>query len=185
MSKKLTVLLGSPRKEGNSERLAAALAKGAAGAGYAVETVRLYGMKLTGCIDCRKCWTNGSHCFLKDDMQEVYAALDAADVIAFASPLYFYSWSTYMKPAWDRLIPYYMPNSKVDMKGRRVILLSTAGDSDPACFDGLKKSFELACGYCKWNVAGQICAHGVHGAGEIAENGGDWLRQAEELGKSL
>lgn len=185
MPKKLAVLLGSPRKDGNSERLAAALSKGASEAGYSVETIRLYGMKLTGCIDCRRCWTSGSHCFLKDDMQEVYAALDDADVIAFATPLYFYSWSTYIKPAWDRLVTYYMPNSKVDMKGRRAVLLATAADTDDECFDGLKKSFQLACNFCQWNVASEICAGGIQGAGEIAEKGREWLMRAEELGKSL
>lgn len=185
MSRKLTVLLGSPRKNGNSEQLAAALSKGASEAGYSVKTVRLFGMNLTGCIDCRKCWTGGSHCFLKDGMQDVYAALDDADVIAFASPLYFYSWSTYIKPVWDRLVSYYMPNSKVDMRGRRAILLSAASDTVPSCFDGLRKSFELACAFCRWEVAGEICAHGIHAAGEIAEKGQSWLKQAEELGKHL
>jgi len=185
MPGKLTVLLGSPRKNGNSEQLAAALREGAADAGYTVKTMRLYGMKLTGCIDCRKCWVGGSHCFLKDGMQDVYAALDDADVIAFATPLYFYSWSTHIKPAWDRLLPYYMPNSKVDMAGRRAILLATAGDEEAACFDGLRKSFELACGFCKWQNAGEICAHGLHEAGVIAEKGQGWLKAAKTLGKSL
>lgn len=185
MPRKLTVLLGSPRKNGNSEQLAAALSKGAASAGYSVQTVRLYGMSLTGCIDCRKCWLGGSHCFLKDGMQDVYTALDDADVIAFASPLYFYSWSTYIKPVWDRLVTYYMPNSRVDMKGRRAVLLSAASDTDPSCFDGLRKSFELACGFCQWTAAGEICAPGIQAVGDITEKGQAWLKQAEDLGKNL
>lgn len=185
MSKNLTVLLGSPRKGGNSEQLAAAFAKGASEAGYTVKTMRLNGMRLMGCIDCRKCWSNGTHCFLNDDMKDVYAALDDADVIAFASPLYFYSWSTHIKPAWDRLLPYYAPNSRVDMKGRRAVLLSCAGDTDPACFDGLKKSFELACGYCEWDIAGEIFALDLYAPGEIAQKGQSWLNQAKELGASL
>jgi multimeric flavodoxin WrbA len=182
--KKIAVLLGSPRKNGNSEQLAAALAKGAVNSGYRVQTLRLHGMKLGGCIDCRRCWTNGSHCFLHDDMSDVYHALDDANVIVFAAPLYFYSWPAQIKPVWDRLLPYYMPNSKVDMKGRTAVLLSTAGDSSDSCFGGLRKSFELCCAYCKWEIAGEICAADVYGAGEIASKG-DWLARAEALGSRL
>ncbi|MDR1885676.1 MAG: flavodoxin family protein [Synergistaceae bacterium] len=184
MSRKITVILGSPRRDGNSERLAAALVRGASEVGYKAQYVRMHGLKVGGCIDCRRCWSNGTHCFLNDDMKEVYAALDTSDVIVFASPLYFYSWAAQIKPIWDRLLPYFHPNSKVDVRGRVAVLLSTAGDKDAKCFGGLKKSFELACAYCGWRIAGEILAHGVYGAGEISEKG-DWLKRAEDLGKKL
>jgi multimeric flavodoxin WrbA len=184
MSQKITVILGSPRRDGNSARLAAALASGASEVGYKARNIRLHGLKIGGCIDCKRCWSNGTHCFLNDDMKEVYAELDDADVIVFASPLYFYSWTAQIKQVWDRLLPYLCENSKVDLRGRRVILLATAGDGDKRCFDGLRKSFELTCSHCGLRIAGEICAHGVHGAGEISEKGG-WLARAEELGRSL
>jgi multimeric flavodoxin WrbA len=184
MLKKTAILLGSPRKDGNSDSLAAAFAKGASQAGYSHQTVRMHGLKIGGCIDCRRCWTNGSHCFLNDDMKEVYKVLDHADVIVFAAPLYFYSWPAQIKSVWDRLLPYYMPNSKVDMRGRRAILLAAAGDDSDTCFDGLRKSFELACAYCKWEIAGMICATDVYEAGAIAGKG-DWLAKAESLGRNI
>lgn len=185
MAKKAAVLLGSPRRDGNSDQLASAFSMGAAEAGWAVRAMRLNGLKLNGCIDCRKCWTLGTHCFMRDDMSEVYAVLDDADVIVFATPLYFFSWSTHIKPVWDRLLPYYMPNSKVDMKGRRSVLLATAGDETPECFDGLRRSFQLACNYCGWEIAGEVCAYGVYGAGEIVEKGSAWLERATEVGRNL
>ena len=184
MSRKMLVLLGSPRKNGNSELMAQSLVKGAEENGYKAQTIRLNGMKIGGCIDCRRCWSNGSHCFLNDDMKEVYAALDDADVIVFASPLYFYSWCAQIKPIWDRLLPYFSKNSKVDVKGRRTVLLATAGDDTDSSFDGLRKCYELACQYCGWKIEGMICATDVYPAGEIKDKG-DWLQQAEKLGKSL
>lgn len=184
MPGKVAVILGSPRKNGNSEQLASAFSKGAAEAGYETRIVRMQGKKVGGCMDCRRCWTDGTHCVVKDDMASVYEALDTSDVFVFATPLYFYSWPTQIKPVWDRLIPYYMPNSKVDIKGRRAVLLATAGDTTPECFDGLKKSFELACSYCKWEIAGTLCAFDVYTPGEIAQKG-NWLKEAETLGKSL
>ncbi|MDR3331355.1 MAG: flavodoxin family protein [Synergistaceae bacterium] len=184
MSQKITVILGSPRRNGNSERLAAALLKGAAEADYKAQTIRMHGLKVGGCIDCRRCWSNGTHCFLNDDMKDVYAAIDDAAVIIFASPLYFFSWTSQIKPVWDRLLPYFHPNSKVDVRGRRVILLATAGDTDKRCFDGMKKSFHLSCQYCEWTIAGEVYAYDVHDTGAISKKG-DWLTRAEEIGKSL
>ncbi|MFR5879361.1 MAG: flavodoxin family protein [Cloacibacillus evryensis] len=70
--KVMTILLGSPRKEGNSEQLADSLAKGAGGNGYEVRKVRLAAKKLNGCLDCRKCWSAGTPCIQRDDMDSVY-----------------------------------------------------------------------------------------------------------------
>lgn len=184
MSRKLAVILGSPRKGGNSEKLAEALIKGASEAGYTAQTVRMHGLKVGGCIDCRRCWSNGSHCFLNDDMKQVYAVLDDADVVVFATPLYFYSWAAQIKVVWDRLLPYFHENSKVNVKGRKAVLLATAGDTEDTCFAGLKKSFELACGYCKWDIAGELCVADVYPVGAVDAKP-EALKKAEEIGKSL
>jgi multimeric flavodoxin WrbA len=184
MSKRITVLLGSPRRNGNSDTLASRFSGGAAENGYKVNSIRITGLKIGGCIDCRKCWSAGSHCFLNDDMKDVYAELDRTDVIAFVTPLYFYSWSSQIKPLWDRLLPYFSPNSKVDVKGRRAVLIATAGDDDASCFDGLKKSFELSCRYIKWDIAGELLAHGLYEAGAVSSDE-VLLNRAFEMGKKL
>jgi len=185
MPKKITILLGSPRRNGNSDTLAASFSKGAAEAGFKAVSIRINGLKIGGCIDCRRCWTNNrTHCFLNDDMREVYAELDNSDVITFVSPLYFYSWSSQIKPVWDRLLPYFHPNSKVDVKGWRTVLIATAADEDPSCFDGLKKSFEIACAYAKWEIAGELLAPGLYEAG-AAQGSEEWLKRAHDMGKTL
>jgi multimeric flavodoxin WrbA len=184
MSRKITVLLGSPRRNGNSETLAVSFAEGAAKAGYKAQMIRTTGLKIGGCIDCGRCWTNRTHCFLNDDMKEVYASIDKSNVITFATPLYFYSWPTQIKPVWDRLLPYFSKNSKVDVSGRRAVLLATAGDSDDRCFDGLEKSFELACNYAKWQIAGELLVPGVHEATAVSSKE-EILKQAFEMGENL
>ncbi|MDR0649553.1 MAG: flavodoxin family protein [Synergistaceae bacterium] len=180
---KITTLLGSPRRNGNSEQLAAAFAKGATDSGHAVRIIRVHTLRIGGCIDCRRCWMNGTHCFLHDDMAEIYSALDTSDVFVFAVPLYFYSWPAQIKPVWDRLLPYFSPDAKADIRGKRAVLLAVAGDESPSCFDGLRKSFDLACGFCKLDIAGEIYANGVYAVGDISS--GDWLSKAEALGRSL
>lgn len=183
--KTVTILLGSPRKDGNTETIAKALAKGAEENGCEVRTVRLQGKKLNGCMDCRHCWANGAPCVQKDDMGEVHEAIAAADVIVFASPLYFYSWSAQIKPVWDRLLPFYAENSKIDVRGKKAVLISAAGDTEPECFAGLKESFRLACGYTQWEIAGEIYALGLYPKDAAANEGQKYIEEAYELGKRL
>lgn len=183
--KVVTILLGSPRKGGNTETLAEALASGAEENGCEVRRIRLQGKKLNGCLDCRRCWAMGAPCVQKDDMGEIYEAIADADAIVFASPLYFYSWSTQIKPVWDRLLSLFAKKSEIDVRGKKAVLISAAGDTDAECFDGLKASFRLACGYTKWEIAGVICAPGMYPKEAVAADGEKYTEEARELGKRL
>ena len=118
-------------------------------------------------------------------MGEVYGAIADADVVVFASPLYFYSWSTQIKPVWDRLLPFYGENSKIDLRGKKAVLVTAAGDEDAACFGGLRESFRLGCGYTKWEIAGEIYAPGMYPKDAVATGGRKYIEEAYELGKRL
>ena len=181
----VTILLGSPRKGGNTETLAEALARGAEENGCEVRHVRLQGKKLNGCLDCRHCWATGAPCVQKDDMGEIHEAIADADAIVLASPLYFYSWSAQIKPVWDRLLCFFDEKSKIDVRGKKAVLISAAGDDDPACFNGLRESFRLACGYTQWETAGEVCALGMYPKDAVASGGQKYIEEAYELGKKL
>lgn len=183
--KVVTILLGSPRAGGNSEQLADSLAKGAEEAGYEVRKVRLAPKMLNGCVDCRKCWSTGSPCVQKDDMDTVYPDLEAADVLVFASPVYFYSWTSQIKPVWDRLLPYFMPDAPRTLKDKRAILLSVCGDNEDSAFDGIKAAFKGACEYTKWPIEGIICAPAMYPKTDMADKGQKFLFEAYDLGKNL
>lgn len=101
-------------------------------------------MTLKGCTDCRRCWSKGSPCILGDDMDRVYGTLERGDLLVFVTPLYFFSWSTQIKPVWDRLIPYVGKDSPKNLRGKGTLLLATAGDDEPEVFEGLTASFRLA-----------------------------------------
>ncbi|MDD4160517.1 MAG: flavodoxin family protein, partial [Synergistaceae bacterium] len=81
----LTLLMGSPRIGGNTEKLADALAEGASEKGYEIKKVHLATLTLKGCLDCRKCWSTGKPCIQNDDMDQVYPDIEAASVIVFVS----------------------------------------------------------------------------------------------------
>lgn len=117
--KHVLALLGSPRAGGNSETLAQALLKGAESSGNTTYTIRLNGMALGGCIDCRKCWSNGAPCVIGDGMAEVHNHIRKADVLVFATPLYWYSWSAQIKPVWDRFLPFMHEKAEWDLRGKK------------------------------------------------------------------
>lgn len=183
--KVLTLLLGSPRIGGNTEKLADALAEGASEKGYEVKKVHLAALTLKGCTDCRKCWSTGKPCILNDDMDQVYPEIEDASVIAFVSPLYFYSWSSQIKPVWDRLIPYYMPGALRTTPSKKAILLAAAGDKEDFAFDGLRASFKLTANFLGWKILGEVCAPDLYFKGDIETKGTKWIEEAKKLGLSL
>lgn len=185
MAGTVTILLGSPRKSGNSERLADAFAMGAEEKGYKTHKIRLADMQIKPCLACGRCWNFGVPCVQIDDMSLIYPKLAESDIITFATPLYFYSWSAQTKLMWDRLICIYAAKSRIDLRNKRSVMIASAGDAGMECFDGLVSSFRLACSYTKWKIAGIVCAPGMHGKTDIAENGREYILKAYTLGKNL
>lgn len=184
-AKIVTILLGSPRVGGNTECLADAFAKSAEAKGYEVRKVRSASMNLKGCRDCRLCWSMGKPCVQNDDMDSVYRDIEEASVLVFVSPLYYYSWTTQIKPIWDRLIPYNMQGALRRISGKEAILLSAAGDTEESKFDGLLYSFKFAAEYMKWEIIGSVCAPDIYTKGEMAEKGSCWLNKASLLADKL
>jgi multimeric flavodoxin WrbA len=104
MSKKILVLAGSPRKNGNSSLLSDEFIRGAQEAGHETEKVYIRDKNIKGCLGCCACQRNGGICVQKDDMSELYEKMKAADVIVLAAPVYFYTWNAQMKTVIDRTI---------------------------------------------------------------------------------
>ncbi|HHU30493.1 MAG TPA: flavodoxin family protein [Firmicutes bacterium] len=92
---------GSPRRNGNTEILLDEALKSAGEAGADTEKVILQKMKFSPCIACGSCDNTGI-CVLKDDMQELYEKIIAADALIVSTPIYFYNVSACLKAAIDR-----------------------------------------------------------------------------------
>ncbi len=104
MRKKILILLSSPRKNGNTDRLSDEFIRGAQEAGSESEKIYLKDKTIGGCLGCFACQKNGGICVQKDDMPLPYEKMMGADVIVFASPVYFYTWNAQMKIVIDRTI---------------------------------------------------------------------------------
>jgi multimeric flavodoxin WrbA len=104
--KNVLIIKTSPRKGGNSDQLAEQFAKGAREAGHNVEEVSLADKEIRFCKGCLAC-VKTLRCVQKDDAVEICAKMLNADVIAWATPVYYYSISGQMKTMIDRGNPLY------------------------------------------------------------------------------
>jgi multimeric flavodoxin WrbA len=95
-------IVGSPRKNGNTEILMNEVLGVVRKAGWETEMFLMSGKQVAPCDACGACFEVGS-CVVQDDMQELYDMLDQADVIIFGSPVYFGSVSAQMKAIMDRM----------------------------------------------------------------------------------
>ncbi len=177
--KNVLVISTSPRKGGNSESLALEFAKGAEEAGNKVETVFFREKNIGFCKGCLAC-TKTNRCVIKDDAAELVEKMLAADVIAFATPIYYYEMSGQMKTLLDRGNPMY----SADYSFRDIYLLSTAaedGENVPKrAVNGLEGWIEC---FPKTHLAGTVFAGGVNAVGDI--KGHSALKEAYETGKAI
>lgn len=103
MTKKILILSGSPRKQGNSDLLCDEFMRGALEAGHTVEKIRVQEKKVAYCTACYACLDTGN-CAIKDDMAEIMEKMIACDVMVLASPVYFYSIDAQLKAVIDRSV---------------------------------------------------------------------------------
>ena len=102
MSKQILIIKGSPRRHGNTSAMADAFAQGARESGNTITEIALMDKTIGDCLGCAVCQENGGSCIQKDDMTEIYQAMNKADVIVLACPVYFYTWTSLMKRMIDR-----------------------------------------------------------------------------------
>lgn len=131
MSKKVLILSSSPRKGGNSEILADEFIRGAKAAGNNVEKIVLNDKELGFCKGCLTCQTT-KKCVIQDGANAIVGQMLSADVLVFATPVYFYGMCGQMKTLLDRSNPLF----PVDYAFRDIYLLATAAENEEASIDG-------------------------------------------------
>ena len=179
MSKRILIISSSPRKGGNSETLAAAFAKGAQEAGHQVETVFLREKQVGFCKGCFACLNLG-HCVIQDDAVEIAAKMHDADVLVFATPVYYYCVSGQLKTMLDRANPLF----DTDYAFTKAYLLATAAEDAPETFAGAEKAVLgwVDC-FPRCALAGTVFAGGVNEVGDII--GHPTLERAYQVGKEV
>ncbi len=177
--KNILVISTSLRAKSNSDALADEFVRGAVEAGNPVEKIELRGKKIafcTGCLSCQKT----QNCVINDDAREIAEKMMNADVIVFATPVYYYGMRGQMKTLLDRANPLYT----TDYKFREIYLIATAAEDEESTPSGTVTGLQgwIDC-YEKAKLSGVIFAGGVNGAGEI--NGHKALEEAYKAGSNV
>ena len=178
--KNVLIISTSLRGGSNSELLAKECAKGAEEAGNRVELLSLKGKKIQYCIGCLACIKTGK-CVQKDDAPEIMEKLRRADVLVFATPIYYYEMSGQMKTLLDRMNPLY----ESDYAFREVYMIATAADGGDATFEKAYNGLQgwVDC-FPKAKLCGLVAGEEI-GDPKVTVNHPDVMEKAFKLGKEI
>lgn len=182
MSKKIVILNGSPRRNGNTSALVKKFTEGAESVGNTVTEYFLDKMNINGCKGCF-----GGHssrvcpCVQKDDMAQIYPAVKECDVIVLATPLYYWNMSGQLRTAVDRLFALEEGDGNLLRGHGRASALLMAAEGNG--FEDVLTYYDHLMEHLKWNNLGHVLAGGNGDTGDI--EGKPELEQAYELGKSI
>lgn len=178
--KKVLIISSSLRGGSNSEVLAHEAEKGAIDAGHEVEFLSLKGKNIKFCIGCLVCQKT-YNCVQDDDMANIIEKVQNADVLIFATPIYYYELSGQLKTFLDRCNPLFPQKNKFN----DVYLITSSYDDATTASDrainGLKGWIEC---FEQSRFAGVLVGGGVNEPKD-AVNRKDLLQKAYELGKNI
>ncbi|MCP4601506.1 MAG: hypothetical protein GY847_13490 [Proteobacteria bacterium] len=156
---RILIANGAPRKSGYTRRLLDLFGAGVSGAGGELDIVDLSQVDINSCLGCFSCWDSKhtGKCILDDDMSDLLRRYSESDVVVFATPLYFYSFSARLKIFLERLLPLTKPELKrgstvglmqnilrnPERGPKRSVLIAVAGHRDLKGMEGLVSTFNL------------------------------------------
>lgn len=180
MKKNILILSTSPRKGGNSDTLADEFTRGARDAGHDAEKISLAGKTIGFCRGCLACQKT-ERCVIQDDVNAIVQKMLSADVLVFATPIYFYEMSGQMKTLLDRSNPLF----PADYAFREICLLAASADENRDSMDGAVKGLQgwIDC-FERAKLAGVLRGTGLDAVG-TAKNAPLVLKAAYDMGKTL
>ena len=169
---KIMVLNGSPRKV-NTAAMVDAFKEGAEAAGHEVEVLQVGKMKIAGCLGCEYCHGKGEgKCVQDDDMAKVMPAYMEADMVVFASPIYYFTMTAQIQAAIQRVYAIMKP-----LKATKAALLLSS--MSPGTHDGAIAEYKGITAFLGLEDKGIVIAAGEENKSEAK------LNECKELGKSL
>jgi len=179
---KILVILGSPRKGGNTEILADAFIRSAEAAGAQVEKARLTDLEINGCLGCGACKKTGT-CRQQDDMTGLSEKLLDVDLWILVTPVYWWGPTSQMKAFVDRWYALQYGPHPGRLKGKRAALISCFADAVEDATPCLVSMLKQSINYLGMEWAGEVLAQ-AHAKSEVREKP-EAIKAAEELGKVL
>ena len=181
MSKKIVVITGSPRKNGNSFAMTDAFVKAAQAKGHTVTRFDAAFLNIGGCHACETCYKTCKACSFDDDFNTVAPAILEADAVVFTMPVYWYSIPSQIKAVIDRMYSFCVAGK--DVAGKECALIACCEEEDMTVLDGVRVPMERTAALLKWKMVGEVLIPGVLEAGAIDKT--DGCAQAAALAEKI
>lgn len=176
---KIIILMGSPNRKGSTSILLENFVKGAEEAGHSCEIIDVCHADIRPCTGCVSCGYEGP-CVQKDDVETIRRKILSADMVVFATPLYYYGMSAQLKTVVDRFCAY---NSSLNSRYLKSALLTVAWNADDWTFDALEAHYKTLVRYINFNDMGMVLGYGC-GTPSMTKRS-RYVKDAYELGRGL
>lgn len=191
LKQSMLILVGSPRRNGNSATLAEAVAKGALAAGLSPRIAFIDDYITSFLRDCRKCRKDDGECSIEDRFRELFfEAFLPTRAVVFCTPVYWYGVSAQTKAFFDRTFCYYAasyPDSAkvvARMQGKRIGLVLASEETYPGASLGIIHQIQEYSRYTNSDFVGVVRGIG-NSRGEVASDPCGPLAEAEALGRGI
>lgn len=183
---KVVSLLGSKKQGGQTDRAVEAFLQGARNNGFECVKIFLTHKKIERCRQCDEngwgiCRTEG-RCVIQDDFGSIVDEIASADIVVFATPVYFGDLSESMKAFTDRLRRTCMhQNGKEKVAGKRAIGICVAGGGGggaPTCCVSLERVLST-CGFDLFDIV-PARRQNLEMKVQILELMGGWLTKTNQ-----
>ena len=152
----VVILQGSPNRDGSTSILCEEFARGARQAGHEVERIDVAQADVRPCTGCVACGYGARPCVQRDGMAAILEKILAADVLALATPLYYFGMSAQLKAVIDRFCS---ENSAITARRVRSVLLAVAWNADGWTFDALEAHYDALVRYLDLRDCGRVLGH--------------------------
>ena len=181
---KIVGIEGSPRRDGNTEKLVRRILAGAKEAGGKTEFLKLADLTINYCLGCGSCRATGE-CVVQDDMDRVVDAIQQSNVIVLGSPIYLWQVSGNTKVFMDRLCRLLTPNYESRLNGpKRIAFAYTQGNPDGELFKPYLDFQEKVYPFLGFTLVGRIQATGTRTKDDILSQE-ETLARAFSFGQNL
>lgn len=186
---KIVTLLGSPRSGKNSASIAGRFNQSAAELGAQTGVFELNRLNYRGCQGCYACKKELDHCVLNDDLSDVLAAVQEADLVVLASPVYYGDVTAQLKGFIDRTFSYLKPDYLTNpqpsrLSPKKLVFVLVQGHPDEKLFADIFPRYEV---FLKWMGFSEIrliraCGFGPSAVDDVPEH---ILQQAAEAAREM
>lgn len=181
---KILGIVGSPRVDGNTQKLVELILASTVENGAETKIFNLNEMNIKGCQSCFRCRTSDQGCVINDDMPQLFEEIKQADAVIIGSPIYFGQMTAQLKLFVDRHYSQFGSDFKSKIGKKDSVLVFTHGNPKSDLFKQYIDSTSKLFGFLGYNVQDLIIEAGLRKIGAINQNE-ELIQKTKEIGEKL